>query len=71
METEGKWYFCPRCKEDYLLNKSSTVKCPICDTLLYYSWVDKCRTCKHTYTRDTDDLMHCELPDSRCEYEPY
>ena len=35
------------------------------------SFFDKCKTCKHCYTRQDDDYVYCRIQSGECKYEPY
>ena len=35
------------------------------------NFLDKCRTCKHCYTKKDDDYVYCRKRNGKCEYKPY
>lgn len=32
---------------------------------------EKCKTCKHCYTKQDDDYVYCRKLNGKCEYKPY
>ena len=35
------------------------------------NFFEKCRTCKHCYTRQDDDYVYCRKRNGKCEYKEY